>query len=793
MSQTEMGSKIERLKILKENGYPVPDFQTISLEDAIGQTGIRALEKVVTENKQDDVSNLSKKLKETTKKYYSINFQSGFSSDYYAARSSANLEDGENYSFAGQFDTYLMVGVAELQQRILDCFLSAYSENAIQYMMEKEIPIANLRMNVMVQEMIESDISGVCFTANPQGLLNEAVVVAGRGTGDKVVEDKVDVTTYYYSRTDDIYYYEGKDNLLSEPLLKEMMESVSEMEKIFGEYLDVEFAVKAGKLYFLQARDITTLTGKNPLILDNSNIVESYPGVSLPLTCSFVGDVYSGIFRSVSQRVLKNEKELKKHEAVFSNMVGSVNGRIYYKISNWYTVIKFLPMNQKIIPIWQEMLGVKNKSYDREEVKLSPFVRLGTYFNVITEMFQVPKNMEKLNRDFKLIQEEFYSTFREGMDGKEIASLYNKIQDKLFSCWDITLLNDTYSFLFTGLLKSGLKKKYENADEVTNRFISGISNIESLKPIKEMIRLAYEKEQMDEASYQKACEAYIELYGDRNLEELKLESKTFRSHPALLTERIEQYRQDMEKLKAMYENLNQTQEQKISGLKGRNKFFAKQAAKAISYREISRLNRSRIFGMVRLMMSEWGKNFARNGLLEDSADIFWITTKEVFSLLDAPRPMQETVAARKKEYELYRRLPAYTRLLFQEKEFDKKHTGVNSCVIWEDSGEIKGTPCSNGVAEGKALVVTDVTNIKDWKDKILITKMTDPGWVFLLASAKGVISEKGSLLSHTAIISRELKIPSIVGVEHLMEKIHDNDLIRMDGNTGVVEIIKASE
>ena len=55
MSQTEMGSKIERLKILKENGYPVPDFQTISLEDAIGQTGIRALETVVTENKQDDV------------------------------------------------------------------------------------------------------------------------------------------------------------------------------------------------------------------------------------------------------------------------------------------------------------------------------------------------------------------------------------------------------------------------------------------------------------------------------------------------------------------------------------------------------------------------------------------------------------------------------------------------------------------------------------------------------------------------------------------------------------------
>ena len=61
--------------------------------------------------------------------------------------------------------------------------------------------------------------------------------------------------------------------------------------------------------------------------------------------------------------------------------------------------------------------------------------------------------------------------------------------------------------------------------------------------------------------------------------------------------------------------------------------------------------------------------------------------------------------------------------------------------------------------------------------------MTDPGWVFLLATAKGVISEKGSLLSHTAIISREIKIPSIVGVEDATSCIQSGDIIRMDGST----------
>ena len=68
--------------------------------------------------------------------------------------------------------------------------------------------------------------------------------------------------------------------------------------------------------------------------------------------------------------------------------------------------------------------------------------------------------------------------------------------------------------------------------------------------------------------------------------------------------------------------------------------------------------------------------------------------------------------------------------------------------------------------------------------------MTDPGQVFLLATAKGVISEKGSLLSHTAIISRELKIPSIVGVENVLDIIKTGDTIKMDANTGTIEIIR---
>jgi pyruvate,water dikinase len=69
--------------------------------------------------------------------------------------------------------------------------------------------------SVIVQEMIEADISGVLFTSNPQGLLNESVIVCGKGLGENVVSDKVNTTTYYYNNTDDIYYFEGLENLLN--------------------------------------------------------------------------------------------------------------------------------------------------------------------------------------------------------------------------------------------------------------------------------------------------------------------------------------------------------------------------------------------------------------------------------------------------------------------------------------------------------------------------------------------------------------------------------------------------
>ena len=750
------GNKIDNLIKLKESGINVPAFTVVPYDKA--------------------------RLDEPEFEYPS-------DGERFAVRSSSNVEDGDQMSFAGQFDTFLNVERSDVAGKIREAVASTDNDSVISYAKDHGISAESIKMNVLIQDMVDADLSGVIFTSNPQGILNESVITVGRGLGEGVVSGRTDTTSYYCNRTDDIYYYEGEDDLLGEEKISELLSVADKIKDIFDAPTDIEFSIKDDEIFVLQSRKITTLHSDDPLILDNSNIVESYPGISLPLTTSFVDLVYSGVFRGVCARVLKNDKELSKHEDVFLNMTGHVNGRVYYKISNWYTVLKFLPFSGKIIPVWQEMLGVRNKSYNGDDVDIGPFVRAMTYLNSFNELIRVPKNMKDLNERFIAINEDFYSRYRSDMSPVELVSMFNDIKVKLFDCWDVTLLNDLYAFIFTGLLKSRMKKRYGKDEKEINAYISGISDIESMKPVIAMTKLALDKDTMSADEYEAAKKEYIRLYGDRNLEELKLESRTFRSNPELLDERIDSYRRDMTRLRANADSFAKVKERgdRYDVL---TRSFVKRASLGIYNREISRLNRSRIYGIVRLITDTLAIRYVEQGLIAEAGDIYYLTVDEMLDLSKDPTDMKERVASRKSDYDLYRKLPAYSRLIFEKDEFSKSHARVNSYVRETKASELIGVPCSGGIAEGEALVIKDPKDTLDVEGKILITKMTDPGWVFLLTSAKGVISEKGSLLSHTAIISRELGVPSIVGVKDLTEIIHTGDQIRMNGDNGKIEIIR---
>jgi len=801
--EAQAGGKAFQLQVLSEKGFRVPRFCCVSAQ-CFSEQFVKGKENAPLQKEIEDFLDL----------YFP-------QTNVFSVRSSAIGEDAVNASYAGQFKTLLRVPKHALYDAVWACYeASSSAEHIEHYQREKGIESRDFSMGVIIQEMIEAELSGVAFSSNPQGLLNEAVVVCGASTGDHVVEDQVPIVTYYYHRQDTLFYCERQEGApeLPQAITEELIEAL----QILGEDVpvDIEYAVYGGILYFLQCRPITTLFSDSPLVLDNSNIVESYPGLSLPLTASFVEYVYYQVFSGVARRCLPGKKLLKEYDSVLRRMVACANGRMYYQISNWYTILKFLPFQKKIIPVWQQMLGVKNKGYDALKNKVTLSQKIFSYTKIAKNAFGIPGKMEKLHQDFLTIEKWFEKEYSSSASNQELLRLYEGLARAVVKDWDITLLNDMYAFLYTGLLQRHLKKQgYEDHKEKSNLFLSNIGNIESMKPIREALALAKtlsadenllmrlqslkndedtEKYLKEATPFSQQIKEYLSKYGDRCLEELKLETKTFKSAPFTFIELLLTYASDEKVLSknidAFSLTTGQDEDTMLRIKRGRKRllFFSKRAAKGISNREISRLDRCRIFGIVRTIFEKMGENLAAENKMDEPTDVLYLRQEELFSYIkgeDDGNQFRKQIAKRKKEYEGFSFLPSYSRLIFSKEIFDK-HPIIEGYLKESISErQFQGIPCSGGVVSGEVLVVENPKEIGETRGKILVTKMTDPGWVFLLAVSKGIIAEKGSLLSHTAIISRELGVPSVVGIPDITRHLKTGDMVRMDGGTGYVEIL----
>lgn len=827
----DLGTKAKNLFLLAEAGFSVPPFFCVD----------------ETFSEEEVLAYLTRHFPDTA---------------LFSVRSCASLEDSADHSFAGQFQTFLRVPGEEICAHIRDVLSDARHPENISYCRVHHLDPAALRMHVMIQEMIESDLSGVLFTANPQGLLNESVIVCGAGTGDLVVEDKADTTTYYCNLTDRIFYYEqtGASPLLSHGQVAELIRLSQKIRELMNiapktvEY-DIEFAIKNDTLYVLQARPITALKHDVPvIILDNSNIVESYPGITLPLTQSFIREAYYQVFKNLLLHLTREPNSVQRIDDPLQHMVDVANGRIYYRISNWYDVLLFLPFCRRLIPIWQEMMGVKDKTVSSG---MQGSIRRSTRCKVALSFFRLlricPKEMDKLDLYFQEIIKRFDALDLDTDDNRILLGHYRSLQDMTVKRWDMTLVNDMYGFLFTGLLKARLKAKHIPDPEFTaNRAISGIQKLESMRPIERLRELAEQAKvenllaelkaiDSNEAYFQyirnnspfsQSMQEYIQNFGDRNVEELKLESKTFRTDPVLLVRCIVQY---VETASDPSGNVSDDASA-LPHLTGLSAFFAKRAAVGIRNREKSRLHRGRLYGMMRSLALRMGENLCRQDRIAQTEDIFWLYLEEIEAASSDPAlNLKGIIAGRKDEYAGFSALPAYSRLVFAGKIVHKHpKPGGGICAAGQRSahaadcpfiqaetacsaGDLSmlradsictgtacspgsfpsgatfvGTACSSGIAEGEVLLVKEPSPLLDTKGKILVTKMTDPGWVFLIAPAKAVVSEKGSLLSHTAIISRELRKPAVVGIEHITKYLKTGDRVRVDGNTGTVTVLSTS-
>jgi pyruvate,water dikinase len=216
-------------------------------------------------------------------------------------------------------------------------------------------------------------------------------------------------------------------------------------------------------------------------------------------------------------------------------------------------------------------------------------------------------------------------------------------------------------------------------------------------------------------------------------------------------------------------------------------------------RENLRFERTRVFGRVRRIFVELGRRFAAAGALDDPRDIFYLTVDEALGWVGATgvsADIRSIAAARKAEFASYQSLPA------PDDRFETRglvHAGhdflapprvhVDATDATPDEDTRRGTGCYPGIVRGPVRVVRDPRHAMLLPGEILVADRTDPGWIMLFPGARGLLVERGSLLSHSAIVARELRIPAVIAIDGLTTWLETGDVVELDGRVGTIRRI----
>ena len=223
----------------------------------------------------------------------------------------------------------------------------------------------------------------------------------------------------------------------------------------------------------------------------------------------------------------------------------------------------------------------------------------------------------------------------------------------------------------------------------------------------------------------------------------------------------------------------------------------------VRQRENLRFERTRLFGRVRRVFRESGRRLHALGVLRAPDDVFYLQIEEILSYVNGTAVTADLgvlAELRKTEFAKYKAESApperFETLgpVYHAQDYRAKVASAAENAAADALGEERhGIGCCPGVVRGIAKVIRDPRGAQLPAGRILVAEHTDPGWIMLFPSAAGLLVERGSLLSHSAIVARELGIPAVVSIRGLTGWLHDGDLVELDGTRGTVRRIALEE
>jgi phosphohistidine swiveling domain-containing protein len=795
--------------------------------------------------------------------------------NFVAIRSSAAGEDAAGESFAGLHDSFLFVrGRDGILESIRKVWASAYNERALAYRRAKGISLDGIAVAVVVQRMIEARTSGVLFTANPNtGSVHEVVISSLWGAGEGLVSAGLDADTYVVDKetlevaetlavkTEQLILdRDAGGGLMRVPVPGELQSRNSlsreqaislarlgiAVERHYRRPQDIEFAIDPeGRSFLLQARPVTTVeeigpAAGNGLIWDNSNIIESYSGVTSPMTFSFIRRAYSIVYHCFAEVMGIDARTVRANQEVFENMLGLFRGQVYYNLFNWYRLVRLFPGFNYNKSFMESMMGVREAArpdadvpapasgLQRYTVELPALLRL--VGRSARNFFHIRRIVADFQAHFRAHYERWSALDFRAMPPHELAALYREMEEKLLWEWKAPIINDFFVMVFYGTLKKlCVSWCGDDSGSLQNDLICGEGGIESTEPTKMLLALAAQARQDQAlrrlllersaedlarevpanprfAEFAAGIRRYLDLYGFRCVNELKLEEHSLKDRPAFLYQILRNYlaAEDpagmdaaaMEQREGRIRHEAEEKAFKAIRSAPRRWIFRRvlqNARLGVKNRENLRFARTRIYGLLRELLREVGEDFAEAGLLDRADDVFYLTLDEVWDFTkgrSVTTNLKGLAALRREEFDAYRRMdpPADRFETFGLPYHRNLFKGRPQAALSAEPGVLRGTGCCPGIVTGAVKILRTPNEDARLDGEILVAERTDPGWVPLYPSVSGLLIERGSILSHSAIVAREMGIPTIVGIAGLVGTLKTGQRVTMDGGAGTVRV-----
>jgi phosphohistidine swiveling domain-containing protein len=713
-----------------------------------------------------------------------------------AVRSSSVAEDSAEASFAGQFRTELDVLGAD---RVAEAVRRCRTGTAGGYAAALGVATGGTIIPVLVQQFVEPRQAGVVFTRDPRDP-SVLVVESHPGRGEALVSGFVRPRREVLDRATGARRSAtgGPDGALGEEELRAVVDLARRAEVLFGDAQDVEWAIGADGPVLLQSRPITvdSETALDPRIeqLTRANVGEVLPDPVTPLTASMLVAVLEHGFEEVLRRAGLGQTGAPPFLVIHHE-------RLYLNLTRSLDVAARLP-GVTVADAERLVLGAGAAAPAPRLLRVGDLRRLVTMLPRLLRLGGgLPARIVRAEEHVRVLHARTAAAERGDAEpaavlgdflalGREVAATHVAVSGA-----SAVRLGILERLLGRGLPGEAMAR--------VNRLLAGLDGVESAAPALELDTLAAAVRETPEwrdflarpdavgalargdapSDLAARIREFLHRYGHRALSEGELRARAWREDPAPVLQALATLAAGTRPAgftQGAAAEQRQAEEQAILSKLGpvRRALLVRALAAAregVRARERTKSLAVALVDEGRRLARLAGARLAAEGRLPAADDVFFLGVSELRAVLAGASPSAAALRRRRKRFEAAAHVPAPRRVDLRA-----------GAVVAETEPSWQGTGVSAGIGVGRARVIAAGEPLTLEPGEVLVTTVLDAALGPLLASAAGAVAEIGGLLSHGAVVARELGVPCVVDIHEATRRLRTGERVLVDGSAGTV-------